>query len=170
MIGHVRGWDYNCDQYAYPLLSLTTTFQAVNQIMIIKTQLKWLLQLNHCDPPLFCRFIVNSNPLLRKSWKINTSSRPEISHQHQMRYISSIFMICRNLATYKWNVFNVNIKIFSPVLTFSYQRCKFWARCRARYEANLAVFIVSFISNSIEYMWSILLLSFHLFSEMMSWI
>lgn len=120
--------------------------------------------------PLFCRFIVNSNPLLRKSWKINTSSRPEISHQHQMRYISSIFMICRNLATYKWNVFNVKIKIFSPVLTFSYQRCKFWASCRARYEANLAVFIVSFISNSIEYMWSILLLSFHLFSEMTSWI
>jgi hypothetical protein len=57
--------------------------------------------------------------------------------------------ICDNVATYKWKFHNGKIEIISFVVKFLFNRPSLLIlRCRSRYEADLSVFVVFFISNS----------------------
>jgi hypothetical protein len=54
-----------------------------------------------------------------------------------------------NFATYKWKVHNGKIEIISFVVNFDLNRSSLSiSMCRSRYEADLAVSVVSFISSS----------------------
>jgi hypothetical protein len=67
-------------------------------------------------------------------------------------------------SVYKWNISVVikdtdipNFVLKRPSLSIS--------RCRSRYEAGLSIYVVSFISSSMGYMWSIKSPNLELFSE-----
>jgi len=109
----------------------------VNQVMVAIVKLtKWWLQLAN-GSLWFSRFLVNSNPLSRKSWK----------EPQDLEY--RIIFICRycwNVATHKWKVHNGKIEIISFVVKLVLNRLSLLiSRCRSRYEADLSVSVVSFI-------------------------
>jgi thymidine kinase len=63
--------------------------------------------------------------------------------------IREIFSVCRscwNVASYKWKVHNLKIEIISFVVKFNPLSLSI-SRCKSRYEADLAVYLVSFISS-----------------------
>jgi hypothetical protein len=66
---------------------------------------------------------------------------------YQLRDIYSIYRCCWNVATYKWKIHNGNIEKISFLVMFLNRALLLISRCMLRYEADIAVSVVYFISS-----------------------